>query len=658
MEKRLPLALMLCFLILMVWTMMNPPQEGTQPSGGGTAEVSETSTQAAEESAPAELAAPTLSEETERTLELSFGTPGQPGSYLATFTNRGGRLLSLRLADAYERENLTPEEQADPVNWVELLGAVEAGDTELASLGMRAAPSSRAAFPEPLDEALWKMEELKDGSGVAEGVRFSYGSSAGAVLTKELRFQPGSRTLALRLGLENVSAGPAGNRQFLFTPAVGVRSQSGDSESFFKFYIEPEVIGAWADAEDDELRVETVEWEEEPHPQNLRGAFNSTGTLSFVGVHNKFFALLMQAEPEAQSTLSGGVAWRRIAELEPEVAPGVVSEPNYPTLVADVDLVMYLGEPGERRTWNYTLYAGPKSREELKAASADFEALTLEDIGWFTGVGKVILGILTFYHGLVGSWGWAIIFMTLTVRLLLFPINRRSQTAMARFQTKMKRIQPKIDELKEKHANNPQKLREEQGRLMQEEGAMPPLGGCLPLFLQFPVFIGLFGVLKVEYNLRQEPFLWITDLSLPDRLMRIDLDLPLVGAIEWLNILPFVMVVMMVLQQSAMPTPTDEQQARMQKMMRWFLVVMGIMLYSYPAGLALYMITSSSLGLFEIKVIKKLWPIDDKEQPVKKGWMMRMAEKQAEQHKALRELQEQQRMSRQKAQKNRKKRKR
>ena len=187
---------------------------------------------------------------------------------------------------------------------------------------------------------------------------------------------------------------------------------------------------------------------------------------------------------------------------------------------------------------------------------------------------------------------------------------------------------------------------------------MPPLGGCLPLFLQFPVFIGLFGVLKVEYNLRQEPFLWITDLSLPDRLMRIDLDLPLLGTIEWLNILPFVMVAMMVLQASAMPKPTDPQQARMQKMMRWMFAFMGIMLYSYPAGLALYMITSSSLGFFEIKVIKKLWPIDDTEQPVKKGWMMRMAEKQAEQQEALRKLQEQQRMSRQKAQKSRKKRKR
>jgi len=647
---------MLCLLIMVGWMFTHPPKETTNTTSTDTAgapAVTSAGVSPGEQLEPVELVAPLVSEETERTLELEFGVPGRPGSYLATFTNRGGRLLSLRLGDAYAREGLSVEEQADSAQWVELLSPIQVGDVELASFGMQAGPSSKGIFPEPLNDALWKMEELTDDMGSVVGVRFTYGSSVGAVLTKELRFQPGSRLIDLSLGLENVAVtGETGYRQFLFTPAVGLKSDGGS-----QFYREPQVIGAWADSDGD-LRVEKLEWEEDPHPEDLMGAFTSTGALSFVGVHNKFFACLLEAKPDAQSTLPGGVGWRRIPLFEGAVAPGVKAEPSYPFLIADVDLVLHLGEPGEKRSWDYSVYAGPKDRDELKAASADFEELNLKDIGWFTGVGKVILAILSFYQGFVGSWGWSIILMTLTVRLILFPINRRSQTAMARFQTKMKRVQPKIDELKEKHANNPQKLREEQGRLMQEEGAMPPLGGCLPLFLQFPVFIGLFGVLKVEYNLRQEPFLWIRDLSLPDQLMRIDLSLPLIGTIEWLNILPFVMVAMMVLQQSAMPTPTDPQQARMQKMMRWFLVVMGFILYNYPAGLALYMITSSSLGYFEIKVIKKLWPIDDTELPTKKGWMMRMAEKQAEQQEAMRRLQQQQKMSKQKAQKNRKKRKR
>jgi YidC/Oxa1 family membrane protein insertase len=422
-------------------------------------------------------------------------------------------------------------------------------------------------------------------------------------------------------------------------------------------------MSGWAD--DGELSVESENMREEAKPSDLAGAFKSRGELAFAGVHNKFFACLFHANEQSQSTLIGA-SWRRIAAAEPqfggvEGAGSRGSEPTYPYMVTDIDLGLRLGEVGESAAWNYEIYAGPKDRDELFEASPDYKALSLEDLGFFQSVAQVILAILVFFQGLVGNWGWAIILMTLTVRLILFPITRRSQTAMARYQTKMKRVQPKIDAIKEKHANNPTKLREEQGRIMQEEGAMPPLGGCLPMFLQFPVFIGLFSVLKVEYNLRQEPFLfWIRDLSQPDHLLRINFNthLPFIGEIEWLNVLPFVMMAVMILQQSAMPAPTDEQAARMQKMMRWMFVAMAFFLYSYPSGLALYMITSSSLGLFEIKVIKKLWPIDETEVAPKKGWMMRMAEKQAEQQASMKKLQQQQHMSKQKAQKNRKKRKR
>jgi len=637
---------MLCFLILMGWTILNPPNRSEEVSTTGMA--SDVVKQAAAP-APVAVADPLISEGTERTLELEFGIPGRPGSYLAIFTNRGGRLSSLRLGDAYVQVGLEREEEADPAYWVELLSPVTVSGGQLASFGLAAEASAKDIFPESLDDALWKMEELTDDYGDTIGVRFSYGSAAGVVLTKEIKPRAGERVIDFRLGLENVSCERAsGARQFTLTPAVGVVSE-GQS----RFYWDPQVISAWED-EGGELRVEAEEWDAKPDRDELAGSFPATGRLSFVGVHNKFFACLLQATPDSQSTLTGGVGWRRLPATQGEVTEAEFKENPYPYLVADMNIALYLGDVGDRRTWDYTVYAGPKARDDLKAASADYEAVNLEDIGWFTGIGKVILGILGFYQNLVGSWGMAIIFMTLTVRLILFPINRRSQTAMARFQTKTKRIQPKIDALKEKHANNPQKLREEQARLMQEEGAFPPLGGCLPMFLQFPVFIGLFGVLKVEYYLRQESFLWIRDLSLPDQLMRIDLPLPFFGTIEWLNVLPFVMVLMMVLQQSAMPTPTDPQQARMQKMMRWFLVIMGIMLYSYPAGLALYMITSSSLGLFEIKVIKKFWPIDDTEQETKKGWMMRMAEKQAEQQESMRRMQQQQQMSRQKARKKRK----
>ena len=598
---------------------------------------------------------PLISAESEETLLVELGQPGAAGHYLALFTNRGGRLLSLKLGDVYTQGELTPEQQEDPAYFVELLqpnGRFD--DWDVASFGLVAGPSSRDLFDEPLNDALWQMEELSDSFGKKEGVRFTYGSSKGVVITKELRARDGERVLDFTLGLENVSAvGASQARQFRLTPAA-VMGRASD-ESGMQMYPEPQAISAWIEG-DGEAQVETEAMLALPGPDDLVGAFSATGAFGFAGVQNKFFACTLRPDASSQNTLLGA-SWRRVEDRD--WAGSHLDKPleSWQYIVADVDVALHLGDVGEARSWNYEVYAGPKAREELLAASSVYNALIGEDLGFFEGIAHLILGVLDFYMGLVGNWGWAIILLTLTVRLMLFPINRRSQTAMARYQKKMKRVQPKLDELKTKYANNVQKQREEQARIMQEEGAFPPLGGCLPMFLQIPVFIGLFQSLRVEYHLRQEPFLlWVRDLSLPDQLLRLDLNthLPLIGTIEYLNVLPLLMVFLWVWQQRSMPAPTDPQQAKMQKMMMWMPIMFGFMLYSYPSGLSLYMITSSAVGIFEIKVIKKFWPIDDTELAPKKGWMMRLAEKQAEQQAAMQKMQQQQQQTKQKARKKRK----
>ena len=155
------------------------------------------------------------------------------------------------------------------------------------------------------------------------------------------------------------------------------------------------------------------------------------------------------------------------------------------------------------------------------------------------------------------------------------------------------------------------------------------------MFLQIPGFIGLFSALRTSIDLRHAPFIgWIEDLSQPDRFLRIDVSLPLVGTIEWLNILPPVMVALWILQQRVMPKPTDEQAARMQRMMMWMPILFGFFLYNYAAGLSVYMITTSGLGVLEQTVIKKIWPIDDRELPKKKsGFMKRLGELQEQAQK-------------------------
>jgi len=331
-----------------------------------------------------------------------------------------------------------------------------------------------------------------------------------------------------------------------------------------------------------------------------------------------------------------GARYRRLFDSAWGRAHPGAEKGGWAQLVCDLDLSLYLPEAGKTVARRFEVFAGPKEREVLVDAWPDHQELIDKDLGMFDGVAKVILGILGLYEGLVGNFGFAIILMTLTVRLLLFPVNRRSQTSMARYQTKMKRIQPKLEEIKKRYEKDPTKLRQEQARIMQEEGAFPPLGGCLPILLQMPVFFGLFQALRVDFDLRHAPFmLWMHDLSLPDRLMKLGVTgLPLLGnMLEYLNVLPILMIALWIVQQRAMPKPSDEQQARMQRMMVWMPILFGVFLYNYAAGLSLYMITSSSLGIFEMRVIKKLWPVDEREAAKKKpsGWMARVAEMQKEQ---------------------------
>lgn len=630
MEKRLPLALLLSFLVILAWSVLTPkpPQEPTQ--GGGAAGGAPTPAEAAP-TVTGEVVGERLAADEERELRLTFGEPGEHGSYEAAFTNRGARLTSLRLGEYYVERDLDAEQRADVENWVELLSSIEGVKGPTGSLSLAATSSAAALITEPLEEALWVSRELEGG-----GVEFEYSPGTGVTFRK--RVIPEAGRPQLRFELELVNAGGSELpklAQFRLTPAEVVRPVGNE-----KFYIEPQVIAVWRDEEgglDTETHDRGAGGDEPfgslPRPNN--------SDFSFAGVHNKFFAFLLRpVDAESQRSVIGA-GYRQVQDAGWLAEhPGEVKE-SWKYIACDLSLQLVIPAPGETKTWRYDLYAGPKQRELLTEAYPDHGALIDHDLGFFDGIARVITAIMSFYSGLVGNWGWGIILMTLTVRLVLFPLNRRAQTAMARFAKKMKRVQPMINEVKERYKNNPAKQREAQSKIMQEEGAFPPLGGCLPMFLQLPVFFGLFQALRTGFDLRQQPFvLWMKDLSQPDMLLEMNLNthLPFIGTIQYLNILPILMVVLWIAQHKVMPQPTasDPNAERTRKMMIAMQVFFAFLFYSYASGLALYMITSSSLAIFETVVIKKVWPIDDAEKPKKKsGFMVRLAEAQKQQMKRL-----------------------
>ena len=287
------------------------------------------------------------------------------------------------------------------------------------------------------------------------------------------------------------------------------------------------------------------------------------------------------------------------------------------------NFVLHMGQIDSAEHRQFQWYIGPKDTRVMDEATygemaevihyADYGRSFFYRLFLTSYVAPVLLWIMNMFHSLVGNWGVAIILLTVVVKIAVFPIMRHSQVKMAAYQAKMAKVKPQLDAINKKFAKDPQKKNEETMKIYRQHKLSPPVGGCLPMFLQMPIFVGLFQALRSSILIRQEPFFgWIDDLSKPDALIDFGgpvLDFFPFSGVTTFNLLPLIMVVLWVLHQRAMPKPTDPQQAQMQKMMAFMPILFGLILYNYAAGLSLYMITSSLIGIFEQQVIRKRWPV-------------------------------------------------
>jgi YidC/Oxa1 family membrane protein insertase len=216
-----------------------------------------------------------------------------------------------------------------------------------------------------------------------------------------------------------------------------------------------------------------------------------------------------------------------------------------------------------------------------------------------------LLAIYDLFRSLIGSAGVALVLMTLVVRGAMMPLSIKNQLSMRQYSRKIAKVKPKLDAIKKKYGNNLKKLREEQAKLYREQGIGFPTG-CLMLLIQMPIFFALFSSLRVEYSLRNEAFLWIKDLSGPDKLIDFggtEINL-FVLTVFSINLLPLLMVALSVWQQRMMPKPADEQQAQQMRMMKWLPIIFAVILYNYTAALALYMVLSSAVGIAESRIVR------------------------------------------------------
>lgn len=228
--------------------------------------------------------------------------------------------------------------------------------------------------------------------------------------------------------------------------------------------------------------------------------------------------------------------------------------------------------PGETVTFESEFYIGPKLQDRLAEIAPGLE-LTV-DYGWLTVIAKPIFWLLEKIHWLLGNWGWSIIVLTLTIKLLFFKLSATSYKSMAQ----MRKLQPRLKSLKERYGDDRQKMSEAMMKIYKEE-KINPLNGCLPIVVQIPVFIALYWVLLESVEMRQADFiLWLNDLSSPDPFF----------------VLPILMGVTMLIQHRLNPTPMDPVQA---KVMMTLPIIFTVFFAFFPAGLVLYWVTNNTLSI-------------------------------------------------------------
>ncbi len=334
--------------------------------------------------------------------------------------------------------------------------------------------------------------------------------------------------------------------------------------------------------------------------------------LIFAGVEDQYFATFLQPNPtprtqdERWDASADAVVIKARAEdtTKADVAVVIESKP--------VQVGPNLGEV----THSYKVFAGPKTTASLAPYHAEelssyrknqwitipFASMLaksviaplLEKIYWVTQSVSRALG------GQNGNYGVAIILLTMTVRLIMFPIGRK-QAMMAK---KMQDLQPQLVEVKERFKDDKEAIARET-MAVYKRNKVNPAAGCLPALIQMPIFVGLWQCLNNSVELRQTSFLWIRDLAAPDMLFRFPLEVPLLG--WFFNVLPFVVVSLMLIQTKLFsPPPTTPEAEAQQKMMKYMMIFMAFMFYKVPSGLGLYFITSSLWQISERLLLPKI----------------------------------------------------
>lgn len=375
-------------------------------------------------------------------------------------------------------------------------------------------------------------------------LRFSVEAEKNGVkLVKTYTFQRGSYVIASRFEILNQTTQP-------LTPTVYLEllrdNSKIDASHFYSTFTGPAVYT-------DSTKFKKVEFSDIDKGSAKYPNHTAQGETSWISMVQHYFAS----------------AWIPVGNEKRDIYIEKLDDQRYR---AGIKQLLPEIAPGASTTFEAKLFAGPQEEHALEKTAPGLELV--KDYGWLTIIAKPLFWLLEKLHSLLGNWGWAIVAVTVILKLIFFPLSAASYKSMAR----MKALQPRITTLRERHKGDAQKMNQAMMELYRSE-KINPLGGCFPILIQIPVFIALYWVLLASVEMRNAPWIgWIHDLSSPDPYY----------------VLPILMAVSMFVQTKLNPTPPDPLQAKMMMIMP---LVFSFMFFFFPAGLVLYWVVNNILSI-------------------------------------------------------------
>ena len=416
-----------------------------------------------------------------------------------------------------------------------------------AQTGLVGGPAALPTHTTPMTVVAGERE-LKDGQDVIK-LRLESAEVGGVKLVKTFTFKRGAYTVGVTHEVINVGSAPVTPQVYLQLVRDGSTVTGG--AAFTPSFTGPAVYN-------DKAKFKTLKFED---IDKGKVDIEKTANDGWVSMVQHYFASAWLVNE------AGNREFFVRKQPDHTYATGLVF--TLPTLA-----------PGASSTQQATLFAGPQEEKKLAALAPGLERV--KDYGLLTILAEPLFWLLDKLHGLIGNWGWTIVTLVLLLKIALYSLNASAYKSMAR----MKAVAPRINEMKERLKDKPQEMQQEMMKIYREE-KINPIGGCLPIFLQMPIFMALYWVLLSTVEMRQAPWmLWITDLSVRDPYF----------------ILPLLMMASSLFQVWLNPPAADPMQ---QKMMWIMPVAFGIMFFVFPSGLVLYWLTNNILSIAQQWLINK-----------------------------------------------------